>query len=111
MALGHGAGAVPRFGGMVRHYELALLLNPEVDDDRVGSVMDRIKRVIGDFQGEVVSEDSWGRRKLAYKIGQHVEGHYHLAHLQMDGEGAKSLDNALKLTDDVLRHMLIREDG
>ena len=96
---------------MVRHYELALVLNPEVDDDRVGSVMDRIKRVIGDFQGEVVSEDSWGRRKLAYKIGQHVEGHYHLAHLHMDGEGAKSLENALKLTDDVLRHMLIREDG
>jgi small subunit ribosomal protein S6 len=57
-----------------------------------------------------VSEDPWGKRKLAYKIGDFTEATYHLANLRMEGDGTKELDRTLKLTDDVLRHLLIRQD-
>ena len=94
----------------MRQYELVLMLEAEVDEERVGAVMDRVRRLIGDNSGEVVDEDSWGRRKLAYKIGKNSEANYHLAHLNMEAEGAGNLEAGLKLTDDVIRHLLIRQD-
>jgi small subunit ribosomal protein S6 len=94
----------------VRNYELMLILAPEADEERLGSVMDRVRRSIGDHSGEVMSEDHWGRRKLAYKIGTFTEGNYHLAHLQMETGGTAALETNLKLTEDVVRHLLVRED-
>ena len=87
-----------------------LMLDPEVDEERLGAVMDRVRRLIGDHQGEIADEDSWGRRKLAYKIGGYTEANYHVAHLHMEGEGSKALESGLKLTEDVIRHLLIRQD-
>ncbi len=84
------------------------MLEAEVDEERVGAVMDRVRRLIG--TGEVVDEDSWGRRKLAYKIGNRSEANYHLAHLSMEAPESKDLEAGLKLTDDVMRHLLIRQD-
>ncbi|MDA0797113.1 MAG: 30S ribosomal protein S6 [Chloroflexi bacterium] len=92
----------------MRQYELVLMLEAEVDEERVGAVMDRVRRLIG--TGEVVDEDSWGRRKLAYKIGNRSEANYHLAHLSMEAPESKDLEAGLKLTDDVMRHLLIRQD-
>jgi len=94
----------------VRNYELMLILDPEADEERLGSVMDRVRSSIGDHSGEVLSEDHWGRRKLAYKVGTFTEGNYHLAHLQMETEGTSALETNLKLNEDVIRHLLIREE-
>ena len=94
----------------MRQYELVLMLDPEVDEERVGVVMDRVRRLVEEHAGEVIDEDSWGKRKLAYKIGNYTEANYHLAHLSMEGEGSKALEGGLKLTDDVIRHLLIRQD-
>ena len=94
----------------MRQYELVMLINPEADQERLEAVVDRVRRIASDHGGEIVSENNWGKRKLAYKIGQYSEANYHLANLHMEGEGTKALDNALKLTDDVLRHLLIRQD-
>ena len=97
--------------GNVREYELVMLIHPDADEERLGGVMERVRRIAEDHGGEVVSEDPWGKRKLAYKIGDHTEATYHLANLRMEGDGTAVLDNTLKLTDDVLRHLLIRQDG
>ena len=95
----------------MRDYELVLMLDPEVDEARVETVMGRVRSLVADHQGEVIDEDSWGMRRLAYKIGNHTQANYHLAHLQMEAEGSKELEGALKLTDDVMRHLLIKQDG
>ncbi len=86
------------------------MLEADVDEERIGAVMDRVRSLISDHSGEVVDEDSWGRRKLAYKIGIKAEANYHLAHLSMEAQGSKVLEAGLKLTDDVMRHLLIRQD-
>ena len=64
----------------LRNYELVLMLDADVDEERVGAVMDRVRTLMGEG-GEVVDEDTWGRKKLAYKIGNRSEANYHLAHL------------------------------
>jgi small subunit ribosomal protein S6 len=72
--------------------------------------MDRVRRVVSNHQGEITGEDRWGRRRLAYKIGRYTEANYHLAHLRMEGDGTQPLETALKLSEDVVRHLLVRED-
>ena len=94
----------------MRQYELMLLVHPDADEERLGAVVERVRRVASDHGGGVVSEDNWGRRKLAYKIGRFPEANSHMAHVEMDGSGTTVLDNSLKLTDDVIRHLLIRKD-
>lgn len=92
----------------MRNYELVLMLDPEVDEERTDAVMTRVRALIGD--GEVVDEENWGRKKLAYKIGTQTDANYHHAHLSMEGESSKELESGLKLTTDVIRHLLVRED-
>ena len=82
----------------------------EIDEDRMTAVMDRIRRVVGEHEGEIVDEDDWGRRKLAYKIGVKTEAHYHLSHLTLGTDGPSALENSLKLTEDVMRHLLVRQE-
>ncbi len=94
----------------MRQYELVLLVHPDADEERLGAVVDRVRQITSDHGGSVTSEDSWGKRKLAYKIGLFTEANYHLANIEMEGTGTTVLDNALKLNDDVIRHLLIRQD-
>jgi small subunit ribosomal protein S6 len=86
------------------------MLKPEVDDDRLTAVMERVRRIVGEHAGSIADEDHWGKRKLAYKIGKNSEAKYHLAHLSMEGDGTAELENGLRLTEDVIRHLLIRQD-
>jgi small subunit ribosomal protein S6 len=93
----------------LRNYELVLMLDAEVDEERVTAVMDRVRGLIGEG-GEIVDEDSWGRKRLAYKIGERSEANYHLAHVTMEGEASKALEAGLTLAGDVIRHLLVRQD-
>jgi small subunit ribosomal protein S6 len=93
----------------LRNYELVLMLDAEIDEERVGVVMDRVRSLIGEG-GEIVDEDTWGRKRLAYKIGERSEANYHLAHVTMEGEASKTLEAGLKLTTEVIRHLLVRQD-
>lgn len=94
----------------MRQYELMLLVHPDADEERLGAVVERVRRVASDHGGGVVSEDNWGRRKMAYKIGRFTEANYHMANIEMEGTGTTVLENSLRLTDDVIRHLLIRKD-
>ena len=94
----------------MRQYELVMVLDPEVDEERLNNVMDRVRRVLTDNGGEVTNENDWGTRKLAYKIGRFSEGHYHVVQLSMEAAQSKEVDGVLKLADDVIRHVLVLEE-
>ena len=94
----------------MRRYELMLVLHPDVDEERRDAVMAQVRRAAGESGGEVVAEDNWGRRRLAFKMGTHAEAHYHLAQLTMEASAAGELENALNIAEDVLRHLLVRQE-
>ena len=94
----------------MRRYELMLVLHPEVDDERREAVMAHVRRAAGESGGEVAAEDNWGRRKLAFKMGTHAEAHYHVVQLTMEASAVGELENALNLSEDVIRHLLVRQE-
>jgi small subunit ribosomal protein S6 len=92
----------------LRDYELLLVLSPEVSEERMPDVLERVGKYISDRGGEVTKTDAWGRRRLAYPIRKYVEGQYVLTNLRIEPRRAGEVEASLQLSEDVLRHMMIR---
>jgi len=94
----------------VRDYELVTIFSPEISDDGMPQAIDRLGQQIGTRGGAVTDTAHWGRRKLAYPIAKFYEGNYVVTQLQMEPAQTRGLEVALRISDDVLRHLLVRKD-
>jgi len=89
-------------------YELVVIISPEVADEAVNSVMDGVSRFITDSGGTVSAVEPWGKRKLAYPIKHFMEGSYVLTRFKMQPKLSKQLEASLQISEDVLRHLLVK---
>ena len=94
----------------MRAYELALIANPELEEEGLDALIERVKGVITDNGGEVTDVDNRGKRRLAYLINKKREGTYIFVLANLDNAAINELQRSLKLSEDVLRHMLVRLD-
>ncbi|MCX6023605.1 MAG: 30S ribosomal protein S6 [Chloroflexi bacterium] len=92
----------------MRDYELLMVVSPEVGEDRMPEVLERLQKSVVDRGGEITNTNPWGRRRLAYPIKRFLEGQYVLTNLKMDPIRANEVEATLRLSEDVLRHMMIR---
>jgi small subunit ribosomal protein S6 len=92
----------------VNEYEILLLLDPELDDDRQAEVVARARALVERAGGTWDLHDVWGRRKLAYEIDHKGEGSYHLLHFTSDAGTLDEVSRVLRIDDGVMRHMATR---
>lgn len=95
----------------MRKYEVIFIVKP-LEDEATDAVIKKFAKLIADNGGTIEKEDRWGKKKLAYPIRKEfTEGFYCLFYV--DGEPAcmKELDRVFKITDDILRHMIVRYEG
>jgi len=90
-------------------YELLYIITPRKAPADVDAVIEWVGQQVTTAGGEILAVSNWGRRRLAYPINHHFEGTYVLQHLRMPPTGAVSLEAALHITEDVIRHMLTRD--
>ncbi len=94
----------------MRRYELMLVLRPDAPDDRIQAVLEKTTRQLTDAGGQIVKAAPWGRRRLAYPIDRYREGSYHIIHFDAPAEAIGDLERTLLITEEVLRHLVIRVD-
>jgi small subunit ribosomal protein S6 len=94
----------------VRRYELMLVFRPDAPDDRIAAIIDRTTRQITADGGQIVKVAPWGRRRLAYAIDRHREGAYHIVVFESPTTAIAELERALLITEEVLRHLVIRQE-
>ncbi len=94
----------------MRHYELMVILDPELEERTVAPSLDRFLNVVRTGGGNVEKVDIWGRRRLAYEIKKKAEGIYAVVDMTATPEVAKELDRQLNLNESVLRTKLIRPE-
>lgn len=94
----------------LRHYELMVILDPELEERTVAPSLDTFLSVVRTSGGTVERVDVWGRRRLAYEIGKRVEGIYAVIDLNAEPSAVQELDRQLNLNEAVLRTKLIRPD-
>ena len=95
----------------MRDYELAFIVRPNVDDNGVTAVVDKVSQFVKSAHGEVASVDVWGRRNLAYPINNHREGVYVLFQAKMSPSALTELERNLKLSEEIIRYLLVKVDS
>ena len=94
----------------MRRYELMLVFRPDAPDDRIAAIIDRTTRQIATDGGQIVKVAPWGRRRLAYPIERHREGAYHIVVFESPTGAIAELERALLITEEVLRHLVVRQE-
>jgi small subunit ribosomal protein S6 len=93
-----------------RDYELGFILNPEVSEEQTGAILERIEKIVKNYDGQVVKVNQWGRRRLAYPIEHHRDGYYVFIDMILTPETVLELDRTLKVSEEVMRHLVKRRD-
>jgi len=91
------------------NYELMFIIDPALEDSVKEQTVDSVKRIIAD-NGEITKADVWGTKKLAYPIQKKNEGYYAVVVFTANGDFPKELDRRLKISDSVIRHMIVNLD-
>jgi len=92
----------------MRDYEFTFIVRPDVEDEGMKAVVEKVSQFITDGGGQVTNVDHWGRRRLAYPIRGQKEGYYVLMHVQLEPQSMSELERNLKLTEEVIRYLLVR---
>ena len=91
-----------------RAYELMIIIDGDQEDTMVDEVVSGVDTWIQEQSGQVVKTDKWGKRRFAYEINHKSEGHYVVLEMTTGQVDMEPLERTLRLTDEVVRHKLIR---
>ena len=93
----------------MRDYEVLYIVRADLEDDKVQDIVKRVNTLVEKAGGTVERTNVWGKRKLAYEVKHQKEGSYILQDFQIGPDGLPQLEAALKITEEVLRHLIVRK--
>ena len=94
----------------MRDYELVMVLSPEVTEDGVVGVVDRVNQFISQRGGTVSNQERLGVKTLAYPIQKYREGNYVLTQFAFAPNSTKELVASLRLWTELLRYLLVKKE-
>jgi small subunit ribosomal protein S6 len=89
-------------------YELVVIVSPGAEEEGFEAAIESVSRFVTGRGGVVSEVERWGKRRLAYPIKRHSEGNYVLTRFRMSPEHNKELESNLRISEDVIRHLLIK---
>ena len=93
----------------MRDYEVLYIVRADLDDDKVQDAVKRVNTLIQRSGGTTERTNLWGKRKLAYEVKHQKEGAYVLQDFKLDPNRVPELESSLKITEEVLRHLIVRK--
>lgn len=91
-------------------YESIYVLRPTMEEEAIKAMVERFSNLINSEGGELENVDEWGKRRLAYPIQDFREGYYVLMTFKANPEFPSELERIYKITDDVVRYIIVRDD-
>lgn len=89
------------------HYEILFIIPNKFTDDESKNVASQVEKTITDFGGKITLREYWGKKRLAYEIKHNAFGYYGLFEFDLEGANLAKIDQALRLSADVLRHQIV----
>ncbi|ANK60600.1 MULTISPECIES: 30S ribosomal protein S6 [Loigolactobacillus] len=94
-----------------KKYEILYIIRPDLDDESKTALVERFDGILRDNGAEVIESKDWSKRRLAFEIKNYREGLYHLIRVATDDDTPLGeFDRLSKINDDILRHMITREE-
>jgi small subunit ribosomal protein S6 len=97
--------------GCMNKYESMYILKPNIEDEQRNELIKKFSDIIENNGGKVEKTDEWGKKKLAYPIEYISDGYYVLVDFEGPGELPSEMERNFKISDDVLRYMVIRREA
>ncbi len=92
----------------LRDYELVIIVSPEMSDETLDATIEKVSRLITGRGGALTDTQKWGKRRLAYPIKHLLEGNYVLLKCKMKPASSRELEATLRITEEVVRHLLVK---
>jgi len=93
------------------YYETMYILRPDIAEDEVANHINKYNKLLEEFGGTILDSQMRGKRRLAYQIAKHREGIYVQLSHQGDGQHIFKIEKAMRLSDDVIRYMTVKQEG
>ncbi|WP_047153308.1 30S ribosomal protein S6 [Aneurinibacillus tyrosinisolvens] len=94
----------------MRKYEVMYILRPDLQEEATKADVERFSTVITENGGEMEKVNEVGKKRLAYEIDDHREGFYVLMNFQSEPQAVNEMERLMKISDDVIRYLVVRED-
>jgi len=93
------------------YYETMYILRPDIAEDEVTNHINKYNKLLEEFGGTILDSQMRGKRRLAYQIAKHREGVYVQLSHQGDGQHIFKIEKAMRLSEDVIRYMTVKQEG
>jgi len=94
----------------MRLYDIVALVTPDLSDEDAQKLASEYRKILSDGGAEIVKDEPWGRRRLAFPILRKREAHYHYFQVSAEPAIIAETERRMKLSDQVLRHLAVRAD-
>ena len=94
----------------MRKYEVMYIIRPNIDEESKKAVIERFNNVLTSNGAEITGTKDWGKRRLAYEINDFREGFYQIVNVQSDAAAVQEFDRLAKISDDIIRHIVVKEE-
>lgn len=94
---------------MTSEYEVAVVFDPQLSVD-LEKATTKIEQIFKKQEAKILKSDNWGKKNLAYKIGEHTEGLYVFYNIEVEGANVAKIESILNITDEVIRYLVVKID-
>ena len=94
----------------MRKYEIMYIIRPDIEEEAKTALVERFNKVLTDNGAEIAKVDEKGKKRLAYEINDYRDGYYVIINFTGEEAAINEIDRLAKFSDDIIRHMAIRED-
>ncbi|MDY0409918.1 30S ribosomal protein S6 [Virgibacillus soli] len=94
----------------MRKYEIMYIIRPDIEEEAQTSLIERFNNVLTDNGAEIEKVNEMGKKRLAYEINNYRDGYYVVINFSADVEAVNEFDRLAKFSNDIIRHIAIRED-
>lgn len=90
----------------MRKYEIIFIAHPDLDEENLNAVIEKVSGWVNEFKGEVVSVDNWGKRRMAYRIRKQRDGQYVLINANLEPASVKEISRNMQYVESIMRSMI-----
>ncbi|EUJ17420.1 30S ribosomal protein S6 [Listeria aquatica] len=96
---------------MAKNYEINYIIRPNIEEDEKKALVERFDGILTSNGAEIIESKEWGKRRLAYEIQDFNDGIYHIVKISAENaDGINEFDRIAKITDDIIRHIVVKEE-
>ena len=92
-------------------YELCVVVNAKIEDDARADVIEKVKALVTRFGGNITDVDEWGKKRLAYEIQKMREGFYYFIHFEAEPTTPIEIETRIRIMDNVLRYLCVKQEA